>query len=218
MPVADLPQFVHHRLFFSGPGTTAASIGFHIGAYSNPVVPADVDAVNSLLAEWVNGDGATFTDADDLSGCYSEEWTCTHIEARDTNHEGIVLEASVNEPGRLVGAALPAQIALCVRELGALGGRARRGRVYLPGQAEVSSTDTGTVEPAHAARVGVAFDALTAALNGLSPVLDTWVVSYYLGVDVNGDPIPRVMPLTTIITGYVVNERWDTQRRRAGRT
>lgn len=220
-----VPGYVKHIVKFEGPGGLRASFSLDIGPYPTPLSGGLVDGVNGQLANWLDADGVVFTDDNDLSGCYHENWVATEIEAREMvaeDADGLIVLASLNTPGRLTGSPLPPQIALCVREIGALGGRSRRGRCYLPGQAEVSSTDEGAVEPAHAVRVGVAFEALRDQLAVFTDdplyLNNISLIHKAAGAPPEDAPYYRDAAVITPVTGFVVNDQWDTQRRRAGRT
>jgi hypothetical protein len=66
--------------------------------------------------------------------------------------------------------------------------------------------------------VAVAYTALVDALANVLNSTSLAVVSYY---SKQLNPVPpheRTVPLVTPVSGISVNLRWDTQRRRAGRT
>ena len=72
----------------------------------------------------------------------------------------------------------------------------------------------GAIESARKTSLNLAVNATfftqLAAIDGLPLV----VASFYSGVDVNGDPIPRAAALVNAVTGFVVRDFIHSQRRR----
>jgi hypothetical protein len=92
-------------------------------------------------------------------------------------------------------------------------GRSKRGRNYIAGLTTGSRGSTNTVTSTFRTNVLAYYDALLAlgTANGATMV----VVSRFSGVDVDGNPIPRVAGVVTPITGFgTADMNLDAQRRR----
>lgn len=110
-------------------------------------------------------------------------------------------------PGTATGDQLPLQTALVVSLLTPVGGRSGRGRVYIGGFTETAN-DPGSLLPrasdACINAVANGFDDMADALDGLA-VPAIWGV------------YSRKMDDLYVALGIRVDNRWDTQRRRANR-
>jgi hypothetical protein len=108
-------------------------------------------------------------------------------------------------PGVGTGSGVTPNVALLVQKVTALGGRAGRGRLYLPGLAESHFDEGGNVSGTVVTGVTGAFEALRADLESkqLSPVL------------LHGEGSPITTP--TPITEFVASGTGATQRRRLRR-
>lgn len=104
-------------------------------------------------------------------------------------------------------AALPPQVALCVTLRTLLAGRRFRGRVYVPGFAELQNSPGGI-----AAGTGGAVNFVTAIKSALvSNGMDLGVISVP-----NDQLVPPKPGFITQVTSVVARDAvWDTQRRRA---
>jgi hypothetical protein len=110
-------------------------------------------------------------------------------------------------PGSDPGDVLPLQVAFCITLRTALAGASWRGRVYLPGFAEVFNTDTGNV-----ASAGGAVNFVSGIKSNLiSNGLDLGVISR---PNDTVDP-PKLGWITTVTSIVARDLVWDTQRRRA---
>lgn len=103
-------------------------------------------------------------------------------------------------PGLNANEPLPANIALVVTKYTALRGRANRGRVYLSGHTEDGNLPPGVVNPVTLGRHQANWNGHLADLVGSGVSL---VVASYLPPAAAND-----------VVSVVINNRWDTQRRR----
>lgn len=115
--------------------------------------------------------------------------------------------------GAVVSDALPNNVSLTVSFRTALRGRSFRGRNYVTGIPE-SVAAQSHLAGAYVAGWQVAYAQLLSDVSGVGDF--EWVVaSRFSGVDVDGDPIPRVAGVTTPVTSIiVVDDVVDSQRRR----
>lgn len=109
--------------------------------------------------------------------------------------------------GAAAGDLLPPQTALCITLRTAFAGRSFRGRSYLPGYTEASSTSLGV---ATGSTTGVAFVTM----------LKSVLVANALDLGVLSRPAPDAIPpragFINTVTSIVARDLvWDTQRRRA---
>ena len=104
--------------------------------------------------------------------------------------------------GGVSGAGFPPNVSLMVRKLTIDGGRAGRGRLYVPGIAENTANEGGVVDAGIQANFQTVFDELLADMIGLD--LDPVVL--------HGDGSPLTFP--SFVTAFVVDGTMATQRRR----
>lgn len=114
-------------------------------------------------------------------------------------------EFALSSPGGAASTTVSPNTAYLVRKLTALGGRAGRGRMYVPGPNETTINAAGQVEPATLEAQQDNWDAFFdgLALLNVTPVL------------LHGDGAPLTTP--TPITSFSVDGRVATQRRRLRR-
>lgn len=137
--------------------------------------------------------------------------TLANIGLRDirTANTAEYLDSGAAVAGSLATDLLPPQVALCITLRTAQAGRSYRGRVYLPGYVEQSSTVGGVVLPASIAP-SVAFVA----------AVQSALVTSGMQLGVLSRPAPDATPpragFITQVTSIVCRDAvWDTQRRRA---
>lgn len=142
--------------------------------------------------------------------------TLNRILARDMTTEAAPsIEYTTDLPasGEQSVEALPNSVTLAVKWVTGLAGRSFRGRTYHIGMVDLSVLGNVATSGFH--------DLLTAAYNQLINAIVTenpdWglvVASFFSGVDVDGNPIPRSTAVLTPILTAVVNDIVDSQRRR----
>ncbi len=134
--------------------------------------------------------------------------TCTHTSTlvkygpTVTGPSAEVFSATVGSLG--VNGIAP-NVALLVSKVTAQGGRAGKGRFFMPGMTEADTTQGGDVDAAYLAAAQTAANELYGALEAVTqgPVV------------LHGPGIPQLAP--TPITGFSVQARVATQRRRQRR-
>lgn len=149
----------------------------------------------------------------------SDDCTLERLIARNVTATGGLEFTSTNLPatGATAGPTLTNETALCISWRTGISGRSFRGRSYLPGVSTVHTDgdDTNRLTSAVAANAKDAADQFIASLGAAG--FQLCVASYFSGVDVDGNPIPRAVGIYTPVTGAVVNPRLDSQRRRMPR-
>jgi len=118
--------------------------------------------------------------------------------------------------GTLTGAVgsvpFPPQVTVAISLKTGLSGRSYRGRIYHIGLLAANVITDGTISPAQVVSMTGWYNTLRTALTAAG--FPWCVASLYSGVDVNGDKIPRLVGVPTVVTSIVVGSRVDTQRRR----
>lgn len=142
--------------------------------------------------------------------------TLTRILCRDmttSSSPGIEYTTDLPHSGEQSVEALPNHVTVAVKWITGLIGRSFRGRTYHLGLADAGVAANAITPTLH----GI----LNAAYNQLRSNVSTadvdWrmvVASFYSGVDVNGDPIPRATAVLTPILNAVIDLIVDSQRRR----
>jgi len=186
------------------------------------------DCVNIFYAGYTGGTPITGTDLS--SACHQ---MLTAYETRFTTHlssdlvtqscSAVDLSSSLGATGNFSSALTggggstteAASIALCVSW--AIGRHYRGGhpRTYLPGIPTGARQDAGHVTAAYATAVQTDAIGFISAVNGITTTGRTWLfvtVHYYSG------GVISITPITDNITGAAVNTRYDSQRRRTGRS
>jgi hypothetical protein len=110
------------------------------------------------------------------------------------------------------GGALPNNSTLAIKWTTGFAGRSFRGRTYHIGLTDNDLANTVSIDSTAQSFFAAAYEALIGAVSDLS--MDLVVASFFSGVDVNGDPIPRSTAVLTPIVGAVVDTALDSQRRR----
>lgn len=145
-----------------------------------------------------------------------ESLTLDRVLARDMTVEaGPSIEYTTGLPasGDQSVEALPNNVTVAIKWTTGLAGRSFRGRTYHLGLADAGVAANALTPTAHTL--------LTAAYNQLlndivteDPTWSLVVASFFHGVDVNHDPIPRASAVLTPILTAVVDDIIDSQRRR----
>jgi len=123
-----------------------------------------------------------------------------------------------NEAGLASGEVESPQVSGVITWRTPLGGRSFRGRSYIAGfsTAMVDSVD-GTLSSLGDSTWQPAVDTFIDGMNTNLAGFELQVVSLYSGVDEDGKPIPREIPVTTGVTSWVARSALRTQRNRASR-
>lgn len=166
---------------------------------SSPVPPAVLlAAANSFQDAYAN----------EWKNQMGDEWAINNIVAQDWSlPDGQQIQTSLQLPidGSEIGLAIPASVALVVSHRTDRTGRSRRGRTYLPGLTE-GNTAFNTADADAVIEAADTFDVLDTNLDLQD--LDHVVYSLYSG------GVAREVPVATVVTNRIVNNRVDTQRRR----
>lgn len=158
----------------------------------------DVQGLVANLANWF-----TLSFASNLS----EDWSTLAIHGRGLDvQNGIVVDSTPTPmPGGETGEAAPNNVALCISFRTGIGGRAFRGRNYVPGVPN-SMITLNTFDADWLAAVAASY-ALLLPGGGALPTGWTWgVLSRFSGVDGAGHPIPRAEGVFTPITNTVYSD------------
>ncbi len=205
VPVPGVIEFVvKHKM-----GDNVMFNVLHAGANDFPDTIPVIDYAASMLAAWTNR----------IMPKLSNMVQLTEVTAKDIGvEEGdqAVLQA-INVFGGKAAEPDPAQIAALAQKITALGGRARRGRLYLSGIPEAAVLgQNGVLTTDYLLELQTAFDSFLGDIQAIGGTSDTqaFVVSRFLGVDAAGRPIPRVTGLKTPITRFLVAASIATQRDR----
>lgn len=141
--------------------------------------------------------------------------TITEVEALDLTAATAPVARHIQSlSGSVSTGNLPNNVAFAIKFTTALRGRSFRGRIYLPGISLSSEQNSGFLLLAAADNL---LGDVEGALVGTATTLSVAhvVVSRYSGVDVNGDPIPRIAGVTEPVTAYSYSDlAFDSQRRR----
>lgn len=144
-----------------------------------------------------------------------------HVQSRSmiANSDPWFIGTGAAVPGTSAGKPLPAATALCITSKTGLRGRSYNGRIYLAGWAENANDTVGGATAAAAAAAVNWITNWAAAMNGGTPQFQQCVLSRFTtpaGSPPNTPPTERNPPLLTTVTSNVaLDQRWDTQRRRA---
>lgn len=169
--------------------------------------PADMTSLADLLINWwvANYAPQASVNLQLVEVVISDQTTATSAQVSMAPEEPAL--------GTIVSDALPNNVSLTVSFRTALRGRSFRGRNYVVGIPE-SAAALSHLGGAYVAGWVVAYETLLSLID-TDGTFDWVVVSKFSGVDVNGDPIPRVAGVTTPVTNVVVvDDVVDSQRRR----
>lgn len=119
-------------------------------------------------------------------------------------------------PGTAAGKPLPAANCLVVTNRTGLRGRSYNGRTYLTGFAEIANDSSGGATTAAATAASSFLNAIRTGVLGAPMNLTLGVLSRYWTPPGTTETVERVTPLINTITGsFMLDQRWDVQRRRA---
>jgi hypothetical protein len=181
----------------------------HVGNNDFPDTIPVIDYAASVLAAWTNR----------VMPRISNKVQLVEVTARDLGPEEgdqVVLPAT-NVFGADISQVEPAQVAMLVQKITALGGRARRGRLYLAGIPDAAlEGEQGVIVANWLADTQLAFDSFLSDIQAIGGTSDTqmFVVSRFLGTDAGGNPIPRAQGIKTAITRLLCASSVATQRDR----
>jgi hypothetical protein len=181
--------------------------------HSRPANAADniplVDRVASVRAAWANR----------IMPRLSTSTALTTVSGRDlsTQDGNTVVQGGAIVVGSLAGEPAPAMVTALVQKITALGGKSRRGRMYLSFLRELDvDGGQGIIVAASLTALQTAMSQLLSDIQAIGGVSSEQmvVVSRYLGTDATGKPIPRASGLVTPITSLLVASSIATQRDR----
>lgn len=200
---------------WGGPGTAYAHNILYMahgdlgsnGPWSGP------DMEEFLLAWKDFEDGAA-----GLTGMVNHSWALNSVTMSSPPTESdLERTLSFGIPGGSSGDPCAPNLATLVRLRGSEGGRASRGRMYLPARDEEDVDGAGNYDPTFTTALqGIMVDwveALPTFLAGVS----LGILSRYDGVTSEGQPIPRPTPLFYDLATIEVDSKTATQRRRLRR-
>lgn len=168
---------------------------------------ADIQSLAVNMDAWFNLSLAT-----DLS----EQWNTIATHVRDlTTQAGLVADfASAPTAGGEPSEPAPNNVAACISFRTGTAGRSFRGRNFLPAIPNNKIT-TNTLDSGFMTAVRLNFEMLLPGGGTLPGDWEWVVVSRHSGVDVDGDPIPRVAGVATPVSTVVwTDPTVDSQRRR----
>lgn len=201
VPFPNLPNVVELEFEWrtTGLGDDPRNV-LHAEVAGGPPVLADMQALAVALQTWAQGASGPPTVVADVYELV--RIVCTDETAGST----LQTNANINTQGTLsLGDPLPPQLAVVTQFRTSQRPRHMKGRVYLPPPTENESDGEGVVDPSHMAAVSACWAALDTALGALTPAWGLVIGSHTTGV-------------ITPVTGFLTNDRFDSQRRRAGRT
>jgi hypothetical protein len=168
-----------------------------------------IDRVASVRAAWANR----------IMPRMSTSTALTTVSGRDLSTEegDAVVVGGAIVVGTLAGEPAPAQVTALVQKITALGGKSRRGRMYLSFFRELDvDGGQGIIVTASLTALQTAMNQFLSDVQAIGGTSDEQmvVVSRYKGVDAAGKPIPRAEGLVTPITSLLVASSIATQRDR----
>lgn len=138
---------------FSGPGVSGQA---QCTMHAQGAAPWDSGDLAIVRAAWV----------DNIIPLQTTVWTL--VETTLTQQQGsnqVTLTDSTTDNGDSANTPMPPSVAIIIRKLTGLSGRANRGRMYVPGIPENHIADTGRVEPGALTSWNTAADGLAADLS-----------------------------------------------------
>jgi len=197
-------------------GNTTIPVALNILHFDHDVgavlTQAKADAISALIKAAYTSSG--------LAGQMHTQTTLLKVETRhmDSNSDPWLVGSGATVAGTGTGDYLPHNVACCVTLKTGLRGRSYNGRVFLWGWTEAANDAGGAIATA----------ASTAAVNFVNTVksnmssaqqMDMGVVSRWTtppGSPPNTPAIERNPPILTVVTQVVMlDNRWDTQRKRS---
>jgi hypothetical protein len=182
---------------------------FHTRPNDFPDTIPLADRVASVRAAWINR----------IMPKLTTEAYLYQVSGRDLSSEegDSVAGATEQVVGGVVAEPAAPQVTALIQKITALGGRARRGRLYLSFLPETNIEGrTGSIPAAFLTPLQTQFNSFLSDLQAIGGTSDEQmvVVSRYLGTDAAGKPIPRAEGLVTPITSLLVSASVATQRER----
>jgi len=150
-----------------------------------------------------------------LGSLLSEDWSGVAVHARALNApSSYVVDRANIFTGGVTGEAAPNNVAGCISFRTGFGGRSMRGRNYVPGLPN-SVVTLNTMSEEFMTNVAGAYNLMVVG-GGALPGGWIWgVFSQYSGVDISGNPIPRVAGVfTEIQNALFVDPTVDSMRSR----
>jgi hypothetical protein len=208
MPFVPVPGTIEY-VVTTVTGSDVFQNVFHSRPNDFPDLIPVIDRVASVRAAWGNR----------IMPQLANSCAMTTVSGKDlSTQEGDSVElggAQVN--GSLVGEIGPPQVTALIQKVTALGGRSRRGRLYLSGVRDVDvDGGMGVLVAGYRTALQNAFSSFLGDIQAIGGTSDEQmvVVSRYKGVDVDGKPIARPAGLVTPITALLVTQSIATQRDR----
>lgn len=195
--------------------------------YTNNTTPASL-AANVLHVRWSDSVNHSQSDLNSIGAAFAANWagvwaTIVHSSWSTTGFtltslggDGLIATETVSEPGTQGGQCMPPQCAVCLSWRAPITARGGRGRSYLPGvpSSGLVSTAGAALTSTYASQVKSQFTAFLNSWNAVTvggATAPLVIPSYYHNCQLR--PVPLALP----VSGLVVHDRLDTQRRRLGK-
>lgn len=197
MAFIPLPNGVRIAMEFVQNGQLVVNVYYL--TYPSPIATANLTALATVFKDWwFNTERANRSTALSL----------VQVVATDIRVAGGLQTAVVNAPpvaGTIAGSAAPNNVAACLSLRTGFSGRSNRGRKYYGGivAADVADNDLGTTRVTN-----MLTSALTLRTN-ITTAGGEWVVASFFTLGA-----PRVTGVSKAISGFIMDFRVDTQRRR----
>jgi hypothetical protein len=208
MPFIPVPGTIEYVVTMTCFDNVSQNV-FHSRPNDFPDLIPVIDRAASVRAAWANR----------IMPQLSTSTALTTVSAKDlSSDEGdaVVLGGAI-VVGSQPGEPAPAQVTALIQKITALGGKSRRGRLYLSffREADVDGGQ-GILVSAYLIDLQTAFSQFLSDVQAIGGTSDEQmvVVSRYKGVDAAGRPIPRPAGLVTPITSLLVSSSIATQRDR----
>lgn len=205
----DAPAALKVQVFGSyGPANWANVMYLQFSAAGNPTT-ADLNSLSTqfMTAYQLLGNLMHTT-------CSVSQVTITDVSSR-TGNQGTAVTGFA---GIKAGTALPASVAICLTKTIARRYRGGHPRMYLPGQVTADTQDSRTWNTTATAAALTRANLFYAQVNGLTTATSGLCklanVSYWFTSPPKTPPQLRPVPLVELITGFKVDNRIDSQRRR----
>jgi len=204
MPFVPLENGVRVEFVYNQDGQIVENVQY--AQFTSVPDASDMAALGLELAGWWSSD---------MSGNVSNtvHLVLIRIKGLTTDSEPAI-EYTTGLPltGAQSGVALPNNVTLAIKFNTGLAGRSFRGRNYFVGLTEAHLVSQNTVSPATITALVGSYNNLIDAYEAASFLLV--VASFFHGVDVDGNPIPRAAGIGTVVTGFTIDSVIDSQRRR----
>lgn len=207
-PLPALPGAVRIRIEQSMAGVNLQQVQHAVRTGAQvPWTQADVDQLaGNVRAAWVNNFLPLQVTALTLGSVVVEDLS---------GPLGPVAQATGSDPGTDVGAPLSSNAAACISWTISRRYRGGHPRMYVGGIAQTRLQDSNTWLPAFVTAVDAASEAFRTAVN--ATVLAGGGNAQLAVVHYRQNLVPLDPPLSSVISGAVVDTRVDSQRRRLGK-